>query len=95
MDIVILGLLEVFALILTLLGFMGNKAGWQVFPIFGAFISLLGALVLAADADLTSGSTVLAAANGNFISDFNALTWMAVIIGVAPLIVAARRIFHL
>lgn len=95
MDVVVLGILEVFALILTLLGFMGTKAGWQVFPIFGGMISLLGALVLAVDGSLVSGSTVLAASNGNFISDFNVLSVMALLVGIAPEIVAVRRIFHL
>lgn len=87
--------MDVFAIVLTLLGFMGKKAGWQVFPIFGGAVGLLTALVLATDASLVSGSTVLAAANGNFISDFNVLTWLAILIGLAPLMVAARRIFHI
>ena len=95
MDVAVFIILEVFALILTLLGFLGNKAGWQLFPIFGGMVSLLTALVLVTDANLVSGTVTLAAANGNFISDFNALSVLATIIGVAPLIVATRRIFRI
>jgi hypothetical protein len=87
--------LEVFSLFLVVLSFMGNKAGWQLLSILGGTASLLTALVLANDAELTSGSVVLASANGNFVSDFNAMTVLAVVIGVAPFIVAARRIFKI
>lgn len=95
MDIAVFITLEVFAMILTLYGFMGKKAGWQIFPLFGAMVSLLTAYALFIDGDLVSGSTVLASANGSFLSDFGVLTVLATVAGASPLFVAARRIFHI
>jgi hypothetical protein len=95
MDAITLVILEVFALTLTLFGFFGNRAGWQVFPLFGGTVSVLTALVLAVDGNLVNGTQTLAAANGNFISDFNALTVLAFTLGLAPLVVAIRRIFRI
>jgi hypothetical protein len=95
MDVILFAILEVFALVLTLMSLMGNKAGWSLFAIFGGTVSLLTALVLASDGNLTSGSQTIAAANSNFISDFNVLSVLALAIGLAPLILATRRIFHI
>ena len=94
MDAIEFIILEVFALLLTLFGFLGKKAGWQIFPIFGGIVSGLTALVLAVDGSLMNGTQVIAAANGDFISDFNVLTVLALIIGIAPAMVAIRRIFN-
>ena len=99
MDINVLVFLLVFSLLPVVLVFMGPKAGWALIGLFGVAICFLAALVLASDADLTqlSGGTVntLAAANGNFVSDFNALTMVPISIGLTEAYIVVRRAFKI
>lgn len=99
MDINVLLILMSFSLVLTVLGFAGKKPGWAFLPFFGSAISALTTLVLQSDGSVTQwqGSTdqTLAAANGNFVSDFNALVWMCIAITIVIFIIAIRRAFKL
>lgn len=95
MDIIVFVLLELFALILTLFSFMGPRAGWAIFAVFGTTLGSITALILNVDADLTSGGTTLAAANGNFISDFNGIAVLSILLAVAPVYVGVRRTFKI
>lgn len=84
-----------FSLILLLLSELGNKAGWKLLGFFAMAVSVLCALVLSADGDLTNGATVIAAANGNFVSDFNLVAWTPILIAGGEFVVTARRIVHI
>jgi hypothetical protein len=98
MDINVLVFLLVFSLALTVLGFMGRKPGWAFLIFMGAIIATVTALALYSDGQLTqttSSVQVLAAANGNFVSDFNAITVVPVSIAIGELIIAVRRIFKI
>ena len=97
MDLPVFVLTLVFSLILTLMSFLGSKkSGWGMMGMFGAAIAYLCALVLAVDGDLTiSGTTVLAAANGNFVSDFNMVTWIPISLALGETVVTIRRIFNI
>lgn len=101
MDVNVLVLLMVFSLILTVLGFMGSRAGWSLLIVLGASIALLTALVLASDASLTqqvggtTSTVTLAAANGNFVSDFNVLTMAPTAVAIGEMVIAVRRIFRI
>lgn len=95
MEVLILLMIIIFSLVLALFGFLGNKAGWAIFPLFGGASGSVGLLALYADGNLTSGGVTLAAANGNFVSDFNALSVIPLVITLACFIVAARRIFKI
>lgn len=85
----------VFSLILLLLSEFSNKAGWKMLGFFGASLAFLCALVLAVDGDLTNGSTVIASANGNFVSDFNLLSWVPIMVGGGESWVTIRRVFRI
>ncbi len=98
MDISVLVVLLTFSLTLTVLGFMGKKAGWAVLILFGAVIATVTALALYSDGNLTtttSAMQTLAAANGNFVSDFNAISMVPVSIALGESIIAIRRIFKI
>ena len=95
MDIVIFLPTLAFSLILLLLSEMGSKAGWKMLGFFGTAIAFLCALVLATDGDLTNGANVIASANGNFISDFNLISWVPIIIGLGEAWVTIRRVFKI
>jgi hypothetical protein len=84
-----------FSLILMLFSFFGQKAGWAMLGLFGAAIAFLCALVLASDGSLTNNGLTLAAANGNFISDFNMISWVPIIVGLGESFVTIRRVFHI
>ena len=84
-----------FSLILLLLSEMGNKAGWKMLGFFGMAIALLCALVVSSDGDLTNGATVIASANGNFISDFNLVAWTPIVVALGEGWVTVRRVFRI
>ena len=84
-----------FSLILLLFSFFGTRSGWALLGFFGAAIAMLCALVLASDASLTNNGTVIASANGNFISDFNLVTWIPTTIALGESVVTVRRVFHI
>jgi hypothetical protein len=81
--------------VLTFLG--PRKSGWALIGLFGLGICLLTALVISNDADLTQNSggsvLVLAAANGDFISDFNAIAWTPIAVGLTEAYIVVRRAF--
>ncbi len=83
------------SLILTLFGFMGPRSGWGLLCLFGAAIAYLCALVISADADLTWMGTTLAAANGNFVSDFNMVAWVPIVVALGETVVGIRRVFKI
>ena len=95
MDVAVFIIISVFQLVLAFLGFMGRKAGWSVFPIFGALVGGVGLGALYTDGNLTINGATLAAANGVFFSDFNALSVVPLALTLACLMVAARRIFKI
>lgn len=84
-----------FSLIILLLSELSNGAGWKMLGVFACAIAFLCALVLASDGDLTNGSTVIAYANGNFVSDFNLVTWVPIVVGLAEAWVTVRRLFRI
>ena len=97
MDISVLVVLLVFSLVFTVLGFMGRKPGWALLILFGAMIASVTALALLSDGTLTqAGATSpLTSANGNFVSDFNAVSMVPILAASGELIIAIRRIFKI
>jgi hypothetical protein len=100
MDVNVFVLLLVFSLLPVILVFLGpKKSGWALIGFFGIAICFLTSLVLSADADLTqiSGGSaqVLAASNGNFISDFNVIAWTPIAIGLTEAYIVVRRAFKI
>lgn len=95
MDLNVLVLLMVFSLVPTILGLMGRKPGWAMIILFGAMIAAIGAVALYSDGNLTYNGTTIAAANGNFVSDFNAVSVIPVTIALSELVIAIRRIFNM
>lgn len=95
MDINVFVIALVFSLILSVLGFMGKKSGWGLLILFGGISAVITTLVLYSDGSLTGTecvSNVCAAANGNFVSDFNAISVISILVAGGELIVAIRRI---
>ena len=100
MDVNVLIILVTFSLLPIILMFLGpKKPGWALIGMFGVGLCFLAALVLASDANLTQisggNAVTLAAANGNFISDFNVVTWMPIIMGLTEAFITIRRAFHI
>ena len=95
LDIVVMLPTLAFSLILLLLSELGTRAGWKMLGLFGASIAFLCALVLVTDGDLTNGSNVIASANGNFISDFNLVSWVPTLVGLGESFVTVRKIFRI
>jgi hypothetical protein len=100
LDINVFVLLPTFSLLPVILVFLGpKKAGWALIGLFGVALCLLTALVLASDADLTQMSggvqSVLAAANGDWVSDFNVITWVPIVIGLTEAYITVRRAFRI
>lgn len=95
MDSVTLTIILVSSLTMDVLGFMGKKAGWAIFPLFGALVGAIGTLALMADGNLTNTGTTIAAANANFVSDFNAITVIAIAVSVSGGIIGIRRAFNI
>ncbi len=97
MDVIVLALACVFGLILALLAFMGrgSNVGWAFFALFGAFIMVFSTIALWTDGSLTTGSQVLAAANGTYTSDFFAISLIPFMLCVSCFMVALRRAFNL
>jgi uncharacterized membrane protein len=99
MDVNVLVLLLIFSLIPVAFALLGNKAGWALIGFFGVAICIITALVLTSDGDLTqlAGGTkqTLAAANGNFVSDFNAITIVPIGIALTEGYVVIRRAFKI
>lgn len=88
-----------FSLILLLFAFMGSRAGWGLLGFFGATIAAICTLVLYADGNLTittaGGIQTLAAANGNFVSDFNLIEVIPLTVCIGECVVTVRRVFHI
>jgi hypothetical protein len=98
-DVNLFVILLVAALILTLLGFLGKTPTWAMLPFFGGVVAVYWALALLADGNLTevSGGTTstLAAANGNIVSDFSALSIIPIAITLAAFTITIRRAFKI
>jgi hypothetical protein len=100
LDVNVFVLLPTFSLLPVILVFLGpKKAGWALIGFFGVAICFLTALVTANDASLTqvSGGAIqtLAAANGDWVSDFNAITWTPIAIGLTETYIVVRRAFRI
>lgn len=96
MDINLLILLQTFSLIPVVMVFLGpKKAGWALIGLFGVALCFLTALVLANDAVLTQAGKVMASANGNWLSDFNVVTWEPVVLGLTETYLVVRRAFRI
>jgi len=98
MDINVFVLLLAFSLLPVILVFLGpRKAGWAFIGFFGVTICMVAALVLTTDANLTqiSGGVqqTIAAANGDFISDFNAITIVPIALALTESYITIRRAF--
>jgi hypothetical protein len=92
-------LLLAFSMMPVAFSFMGPKSGWALIGFFGVAIAFITTLVLINDASLTQaqGSTVqvLAAANGDFVSDFNAISVTPIALALTESYVVIRRAFNI
>ena len=100
MDINVLVVLTSTSLVPIVLMFLGPKrSGWAMIGLFGVAICVVATLALLNDGNLTqvSGGTTstLAAANGNFVSDFNAVSWMPVGVALTEFVITIRRAFKI
>jgi hypothetical protein len=95
MDVSTFTLALAFSLILLLFSFMGSRAGWGLLGLFGSTIAAVCALVLTADGNFTNSGTTIAAANGNFVSDFNLITIVPISVALGEFVVTIRRIFKI
>ena len=95
MDINVLIMLMAFSLVLLVLAFMGRRAGWGFLGFMGMTVVGVSALALFNDGSLTNASFTLAAANGNFVSDFNAIEVMVISVGFGEGWVTIRKVFHI
>ncbi len=97
MDAIVLGFLLGFSIVLFWLSLKGRKFGWKFVGFLGALLAGMTWLVLSADGNLTIGiATVtptytVAAADGNFVSDFNILTWIPGFLSAGELVVTLYR----
>lgn len=96
MDLNVLIMGMTFSLVLLLLAFLGKRSGWAILGLFGAIVATVLTLALLNDGNLTqvSGGTTdtLAAANGNFVSDFNAISVIPISVAIGEIVVTIRRI---
>jgi hypothetical protein len=94
-DVIVYVVVSVFSLILVLFTFMGRRVTWSLFAFFGAIIEGYNALALLSDGNLTSGTTPLASANGNLVSDFTSISLIPIILCASAGIIAIRRAFDM
>jgi hypothetical protein len=97
MDINILVVVTVFDLILVVLGLVGKKSHWAVFPWLGGIIQSYLAAGLLADGDITeiSGGVQSVIATAGTASTWQAISVLAVVMPAGFFIVALLRTFKL
>lgn len=99
MDLNVLVILLGFSLVLLLLAFLGKRSGWAMLGLFAVTVSAIATLALLHDGNLTqiSGGAqqTLAAANGDFVSDFNAVSVLPISITIGEAWVTIRRAFKI
>ena len=98
-DINVLVIALTFSLCLQLFAFLGKRAGWKFLGLFAVTIALLTALVLQNDGSLTEIEAgqiqTIAAANGNFISDFNLIVVVPLCVAFGEAFMTIRLVFHI